>query len=169
MNDRRFSCGLFIGRFQPFHKGHFHVVNYALNRCDKLIIGLGSTNVIDINNPIDAKTRDVIIRKSITEWGIDIKKITIVYINDYPDNDDLWFENIVNVCPKFDVLFSGNDYVIKVLTDHGIEVIKPTSLSRKSLSGTMIREKIRSGEEIMDDIADSAKELIYSKIKKNLE
>lgn len=34
--------GVFIGRFQPFHVGHEHVVNDALSKVDKLIILVGS-------------------------------------------------------------------------------------------------------------------------------
>ncbi|MDE1859348.1 MAG: adenylyltransferase/cytidyltransferase family protein, partial [Candidatus Micrarchaeota archaeon] len=25
-----YGCGLFIGRFQPFHKGHLYALKYAL-------------------------------------------------------------------------------------------------------------------------------------------
>ncbi|NYZ79420.1 adenylyltransferase/cytidyltransferase family protein, partial [Candidatus Micrarchaeota archaeon] len=35
--------GLFIGRFQPFHNGHLKGIEWALKRCDELIIAVGST------------------------------------------------------------------------------------------------------------------------------
>ncbi len=164
MSKHKFDCGLFIGRFQPFHKGHFHVIKHALKQCDKLVIGIGSDNIIDNKNPIDAKTRELIIRKSIIEWGVEDKRITIVHISDYPDNDNLWFENLCKISPKFDVLFSGNEHVIKILTSHGIKAIKPKQLFRSSLSGTIIRERIRKGDKLSGEIAQSVEELIYSKI-----
>ena len=32
------STGLFIGRFQPFHRGHLATVKYALKKVDALVI-----------------------------------------------------------------------------------------------------------------------------------
>ena len=42
MKNKKDKIGLYIGRFQPFHKGHLNVVEEALNHCDKLIIAIGS-------------------------------------------------------------------------------------------------------------------------------
>ncbi|MCK5309571.1 MAG: adenylyltransferase/cytidyltransferase family protein, partial [Thermoplasmata archaeon] len=36
--------GLIIGRFQPFHKGHFEVLKEIAGQVDKLIIGIGSAD-----------------------------------------------------------------------------------------------------------------------------
>ncbi|MEM3766696.1 MAG: adenylyltransferase/cytidyltransferase family protein, partial [Candidatus Bathyarchaeia archaeon] len=30
--------GLFVGRFQPFHKGHLHVIKEILSEVDELVI-----------------------------------------------------------------------------------------------------------------------------------
>ena len=38
------GTGLFIGRFQPFHKGHLWAVREILKECDSIIIGVGSSN-----------------------------------------------------------------------------------------------------------------------------
>lgn len=38
----RVNIGIYIGRFAPFHKAHEAVVRNALERCDMLIICLGS-------------------------------------------------------------------------------------------------------------------------------
>lgn len=40
----RFEYLVFVGRFQPFHRGHTSVVYEALRRSDKLIVLVGSSN-----------------------------------------------------------------------------------------------------------------------------
>jgi Nicotinamide mononucleotide adenylyltransferase len=34
--------GLFVGRFQPFHRGHLEAVKYALGVVDRLVIVIGA-------------------------------------------------------------------------------------------------------------------------------
>ena len=41
--EHKHEVGLYIGRFQPFHKGHKSIVESALKQCDRLIIGIGSS------------------------------------------------------------------------------------------------------------------------------
>ncbi|HDJ89497.1 MAG TPA: nicotinamide-nucleotide adenylyltransferase, partial [Thermoprotei archaeon] len=44
--------GLFIGRFQPFHLGHFYALKWILSKVDEVIIGIGSAQVsYTIKNP----------------------------------------------------------------------------------------------------------------------
>ena len=56
------KIALIVGRFQPFHKGHLFLIKKALTLADKVVIGIGSANIIDVNNPIDFETRKKIIR-----------------------------------------------------------------------------------------------------------
>ena len=57
-----YKIALLIGRFQPFHKGHLFLIKKALEKADKIIIGIGSSNMSDENNPIDFETRKKIIK-----------------------------------------------------------------------------------------------------------
>ena len=50
------KTALIVGRFQPFHKGHLFLIKKALEKANKIIIGIGSANIIDENNPIDFET-----------------------------------------------------------------------------------------------------------------
>ncbi|MEK7177332.1 MAG: adenylyltransferase/cytidyltransferase family protein [Patescibacteria group bacterium] len=51
------KIALIVGRFQPFHKGHLFLIKKALEKADKIIVGIGSSNITDVNNPIDFETR----------------------------------------------------------------------------------------------------------------
>ena len=57
-----YHTALIVGRFQPFHKGHLFLIKKALEKADKIIIGIGSANMSDDNNPIDFETRKKIIK-----------------------------------------------------------------------------------------------------------
>ncbi len=38
------AFGVLIGRFQPFHQGHYYLAEEALGQCDQLIIAIGSAD-----------------------------------------------------------------------------------------------------------------------------
>lgn len=52
MAGYQYEVGVFIGRFQPFHYGHLHVIKAALQVCARLIIIVGSANrAATVRNP----------------------------------------------------------------------------------------------------------------------
>lgn len=58
-----------IGRFQPVHTGHIHLIQTALDNSDKLIIVLGSANrARSIKNPFTAAERKSMIRSVFPEY-----------------------------------------------------------------------------------------------------
>src|SRR3954447_25228920 len=44
-SSNRYDYLVFIGRFQPLHNGHVHVINRALSSGAKVIVLVGSANV----------------------------------------------------------------------------------------------------------------------------
>lgn len=55
--------GVFIGRFQPLHIGHEHVIREALSRVGHLIVLIGSANVArDPRNPFTYAEREAMFR-----------------------------------------------------------------------------------------------------------
>lgn len=60
------KVAVIIGRFQPFHLGHEHLFNVALQENDMLIVALGSSNrTRSIKNPFTVAER----KKMIQEWA----------------------------------------------------------------------------------------------------
>jgi len=87
------KIALIVGRFQPFHKGHLFLIKKALEKADKIIIGIGSANITDENNPIDYETRRKIIRAVAYKEKFENRLIKIVPLDDFFD-DEKWLENI---------------------------------------------------------------------------
>ena len=44
-DTKHYQYLVFIGRFQPFHRGHKAVIDEALKRADKVIMLIGSANL----------------------------------------------------------------------------------------------------------------------------
>ena len=64
---------LFIGRFQPFHKGHLSVVQQAVKENGHLYIGIGSTQYnYEPYNPLTTAERIQIIEAALKEAKISI-------------------------------------------------------------------------------------------------
>ncbi|MFL6479721.1 MAG: adenylyltransferase/cytidyltransferase family protein, partial [Nitrososphaera sp.] len=76
--------GLFIGRFQPFHKGHLATVKFALERVDQLVIVIGSAQKShELRNPFTAGERIRMIKESLDEDGeADTRRILIIPVPD---------------------------------------------------------------------------------------
>ncbi|MEK6889539.1 MAG: adenylyltransferase/cytidyltransferase family protein [Nanoarchaeota archaeon] len=64
---------LFIGRWQPFHNGHKHIIDEALNRGKKVCIAIRETEVSD-KDPYNVEERTEMIRRV---YGSKVKIISI--------------------------------------------------------------------------------------------
>lgn len=80
---------VFIGRFQPFHLGHWFVINEALNQADTVIVLIGSANrPRALKNPFNYEERaEMILRAFGDEYD---GRILCVPLEDYAYNDNKW-------------------------------------------------------------------------------
>jgi cytidyltransferase-like protein len=63
----KFDFGVYIGRFEPFHVAHLASVKFALERCETLIVVIGSCNKPrTTKNPWTAAERGAMILNSLT-------------------------------------------------------------------------------------------------------
>lgn len=90
------STAVYIGRFQPFHKGHLHVIEEALKdeRISKLIVIVGSTNkAITSKNTYTYEQR-----KAMIEACVDNDKVIVKPSRDYMypelEKENLWNAHI---------------------------------------------------------------------------
>ena len=136
--------GLLVGRFQPFHLGHVDAIKFALEQVENLWLGIGSSNRnLEKNNPFSADERKEMIQNSIDSTMS--KKIQIFYIPDLEDHKK-WIENIDEIVPKYDMVFSNDEMTHHLYSKRNMKVISIPFTNRDDLSGTNIREKIQSGQ-----------------------
>lgn len=90
--------GVFIGRFQPFHRGHAEVIKQALNTCDRVTIILGSSrSARSTRNPFLASERDEMVRLGLSSSGVsaqDLARLSIKGVRDYFYNTKAWIGEV---------------------------------------------------------------------------
>lgn len=132
---------VFIGRFQPFHKGHLSVVKKISRKC-RLTIVIGSTNRKSGENPFPARLRQRMIRAALAEAGI--KDVVVIPMPDTRD-DQLWAKKFLHLTKNPDLVVTGNSWVVKCLKNSGVEFLKIKEKGRK-ISATKIRAAMRAGK-----------------------
>ena len=88
-----FDYLIYIGRFQPVHKGHIHVIREALKKAKTLILFIGShQKARDIRNPWTTEERIDFIKASLNPD--EVARIKFIPQFDYTYNDDRWIAAI---------------------------------------------------------------------------
>lgn len=150
--------GLLIGRFQPFHLGHLDAVKFALSSVDELLIGIGSSNKFnEKRNPFTADERKQMIESSLDETTLG--KIKIYYIPDVNDHER-WTYQIDEIVPKYDTVFSNDEFTHTLFGKRGIKVISVPLKQREILSGTDIRVKIREDQDWFGLVPEGTKKVL---------
>ncbi len=150
----KYPVALIVGRFQPFHNGHLFLIKKALEKADKIIIGIGSVNISDENNPIDFETRKKIIKAvAYKEKIFGDRLIKIVPLDDFFD-DKKWLKNLEKQVGKFDLALGNNDWTNNILKKSGYKVLKVNYYKRLLYEGWRIRKLIKEGKKWQDRIPD---------------
>jgi len=140
------SRGLFIGRFQPFHNGHLYAIKKILGREDEIVIVIGSAQEsFSLKNPLSAGERIEIIRAVLRELNA-LGRSIIVPIPDIHENL-VWPARVIEYTPKFDRVYSGNELVLVLFEQFGIETVRLEHINRNEYQGKVIRTKIIKGED----------------------
>ena len=153
--------GLLIGRFQPFHLGHLAALQFAIPKVDKLWLGLGSSNKpIEKNNPFSIEERKKMILSSIDD-SIQ-NKISIFPIPDL-DNHVKWIQNIDTIVPDYEIIFSNDPMTEHLYSKRNVQVFAIPFLKRDQLSGTRLRDLIKSDQK-WDDLVPEGTKLILENL-----
>ncbi len=152
--------GLFVGRFQPFHKGHLEAIKAILKDVDELIIVVGSAQYSHMkDNPFTAGERITMIRRALEEADVPATRWWIVAVPDMHVHM-AWASVVMGYVPKFDVVYSNEPLTKRLFAEAGVKV-KPFPLHhREEYSATNIRERILNGEEWKTLVPESVAEVI---------
>ncbi len=141
---------LFIGRFQPFHKGHLYAVKRILEEADELIIVVGSAQMShELDNPFTAGERIEMIRRALDAEGIDRGRYMLIPIPDAPAHT-VWVSMVESQTPKFDVVYTNQPLTRRLMLEAGYEVRGIELYQRERYEATEIRRRILAGENWRD-------------------
>jgi nicotinamide-nucleotide adenylyltransferase len=153
--------GLFIGRFQPFHKGHLATVKFALGRVDQLVIVVGSAQKsYEPRNPFTAGERIRMIKESLDADGeADARRILIIPVPDI-DVHSLWTHQVDMLVPKYDVVFANDMFTLMLFREQGVKTIEAPLYTRDEMAATEIRKRMIAEENWEDLVPKSVSKVI---------
>jgi len=106
---REYKHAIFIGRFQPFHNGHYEVLKQALEIADTVLVLVGSYKVsTNIKNPFTFEERVQMIQsviddrtyeypspdQAVTIGGELLKRVKFIPVRDHYNNDNFWITEV---------------------------------------------------------------------------
>lgn len=89
---------VYIGRFQPFHRGHLEIARHGLKIADELLIVTGSRNKArrTPRNPWTSEERERMILRALEADGVS-HRVHIRPVFDVLNDDPAWFEQVQDV------------------------------------------------------------------------
>ncbi|NPA04603.1 MAG: nicotinamide-nucleotide adenylyltransferase [Crenarchaeota archaeon] len=138
---------LFVGRFQPPHLGHIHVLSWCLGFADEVVVVIGSAQEsYTLKNPFTVSERLEMLRCAVREAGLPLAAFRFVPLQDINMNP-VWPRYLETMVPRFHLVVTGNRLVAELFRDYGYPVAEPPFYRREVCSGTRIRSLMVSGDE----------------------
>jgi nicotinamide-nucleotide adenylyltransferase len=151
---------LFVGRFQPFHKGHLYAIETILEEVDELIVVVGSAQMShEHDNPFTAGERLEMIRNAMNEAEIPPARYMLIPIPDAPAHR-VWVSQVESQTPRFDVVYTNQSLTRRLLVEAGYDVRGIELHMRDRYEATEIRERILNGNDWRGLVPPSVYELV---------
>jgi nicotinamide-nucleotide adenylyltransferase len=129
---------LFIGRFQPVHNGHVHAIKKLLKKYPEVVVVIGSSeDLFTKENPFTCGERIEMVRACFSKS--DIARIILVPVPDVNDNR-IWVDHVLAHIPTVNNVYSNNQLVKMLFSQHGILVKSIEFFERGAKEGETIRK-----------------------------
>jgi len=133
----------FLGRFQPFHIGHYKTVESLRDEFNdfKIIIGSSEKSRTE-DNPLTFNERKKLIRSCFP----DIEIISLKDTEKTPSGNREWAEKLEEL--ELDIIVSRNSLVNEIINQYThLDLYEQELYDHEIYSGTEVRRRIKSGEE----------------------
>ncbi|MCE7897986.1 MAG: hypothetical protein DPW11_01235 [bacterium] len=140
---KKYKTALFIGRFQPFHKGHLYSLKKCLDIAERVVVAVGSSQESGTeSNPWKYKIRKRMVCEVVRGIGVESR---IKRICSCPDNpsDQAWLMDLKRRTGHFDVVVSNNEWVLSIFREAGHMVYESGLHNRDELEGIKVRALMR--------------------------
>ena len=148
---------VFVGRFQPLHRGHHRVITTVREQADTLVIALGSPAAARTpENPLSAEEREA----TLGDCYPDLPVVRVADEGRGRAGERAWGRRLCRRTDA-DVVVSGNERVQRIVRDHtDAAVHEPELHAPDTFSGTAIRRRIRAGEPWRDRVPECCRERV---------
>lgn len=150
---------LFLGRFQPFHKGHLAALKWIAARSGRVIVAIGSAEKQnEPKNPFSEKEREKMIRAQLLAAGLS-RKCALSSVTDINDNEK-WVAHVDASVPRYDVAYSNNSLVKRLMRAAGKKVSAIPFFKKETFNATKIRGRMKTGKEWHDRVPKKVGEML---------
>lgn len=158
--EKKLPVALFIGRFQPFHKGHLSAVKWIAKRSRKVIVAIGSAQEKGTpSNPFSAQERMKMVRSQLSAAGL-LRKCVLVPVTDVNSNER-WAAHVDSSVPEYDVAYSNNALVKRLMRRAGKKALAVPFFRKRVFNATRIRgrmgRKMRWEDRVPDRVRKALK------------
>lgn len=132
---------LVVGRFQPVHKGHVALVQRALEDCQEVIVGIGSSAAkTSLRNPFSADERRQMLGACFPA-DLAAGRLRIL---DVPDihNPPKWVAHVLTITGPVDRVFGNDDDTLALFEMANLTVSRPGLVDRDRCEGSRIRMQL---------------------------
>lgn len=165
---------VYIGRFNPFHRGHAHVLDRAIQSSKLVVLLIGSAHQArSLKNPFTFAERSSMINTWIASRknaSADDAEVVICAVRDYPYSNNTWIKSVQstvkaavqNFCiPRQTILTSiyltGSDrddstWYLKAFPQWKLDLVDPLDNPAK-LSATSVRQVLYESNLLPEDFA----------------
>jgi len=137
---------LIIARFQPFHLGHLHVIEYCLSIFEEVIVVVGMASQSHTpENPFTAGERIEMIRRSLKWKNVDLSRVITVTLPTL-EVSKVAVHHVKLYSPSFDAVITLNPIIKTIFIEEGYNVLEPPELNRGLYRGSYIRKLMSEGD-----------------------
>ncbi len=148
---------LYIGRFQPYHRGHQLVLQKISEEVAEIVIVIGSAQEShSLENPFTAGERIAMIYGAL---GGLRNRCYVIPLHDVKRNA-VWVSHLISMVPSFDIVYSNNSLVTQLFSEAGVAIRKPPLFRREVYSGTAIRNLMLEGGDWRSLVPESVASVI---------
>lgn len=106
----KYKMGLILGRFQTLHIGHEYIINKALEKCEKILILIGSSDKYGTyENPFKYEFRKEMLKEIFNNEKIIIEPLRDLGIGDIPEWGEYLLYNAETIVGKIDCIIYGEE------------------------------------------------------------
>ncbi|MFB6265574.1 MAG: adenylyltransferase/cytidyltransferase family protein [Candidatus Nanohaloarchaea archaeon] len=148
---------VFIGRFQPFHRGHHRVVEQYRGEYDDFALVMGSPRKSrSADNPLTAEERKEIIHACFP----DLEILELEDEGPTEEDNERWARKLVETTGA-DVVLSQNELVKRLVEEYtDAELVEQELYDPERFSGTEVRRRMREGEDWRELVPECALETV---------